>query len=457
LGPSLVALIDHEMEVPHMSIKALHAMLAKVSEPDLCQQHKAVLRQRFIDIVEGELWQIDAWLFRCFVALDTVRSAAMVQFAIDLLRDTGEVLSRISAKVDSEYAGDAELKACFFPTPVAHWLPTFTSIRASSGPIDVNVAELVQFKGKMMLSPVKVFQPSLRQTLCALVIADPSLPDYPIVAFTPEFQNLTGYPDDQIFGRNYRFLQDPAYPLNPTHRAKIRNVCTNNNAPWSYAVMLRHQRYVGPDRFVPFECLMVLTKIIVDRKIFLLAVLTDLSLVTGSVKETDVVSIIDKFLDFLFVVSNGVWMNSLKSAFKIQNIWKQEPVSLEDVARISVNRTSRRSFARLLSRIPVEVDENLTDVWVPITTEEHRALVSAGKEFESTSQGHPWTCTPCKFNAYSARGCDKGQNCKYCHALHVPRRFKHGAKKKSNHSHTFAEYFAKHGTDSGPQFREHMV
>jgi len=42
------------------------------------------------------------------------------------------------------------------------------------------------------------------------VISDPRLPDNPIVACNAPFCELTGYPPDQVVGRNCRFLSGPA-------------------------------------------------------------------------------------------------------------------------------------------------------------------------------------------------------------------------------------------------------
>ena len=42
------------------------------------------------------------------------------------------------------------------------------------------------------------------------MLSDPRLPDNPIVYASPGFYKLTGYTQDQVLGRNCRFLQGPA-------------------------------------------------------------------------------------------------------------------------------------------------------------------------------------------------------------------------------------------------------
>ncbi len=55
----------------------------------------------------------------------------------------------------------------------------------------------------------------------ATVITDHRLPDYPIIAVNPVFVELTGYTEEEIVGRNCRFLSGPA--TDPTARAVMRD------------------------------------------------------------------------------------------------------------------------------------------------------------------------------------------------------------------------------------------
>ena len=51
------------------------------------------------------------------------------------------------------------------------------------------------------------FAAAVRATRMAMVITDPRLPDNPIVYANAAFLRLTGYPRDEVVGRNCRFLQ----------------------------------------------------------------------------------------------------------------------------------------------------------------------------------------------------------------------------------------------------------
>jgi PAS domain S-box-containing protein len=43
----------------------------------------------------------------------------------------------------------------------------------------------------------------------SVVISDPSRPDMPIIFVSDEFEKQTGYPPEDVLGRNCRFLQGP--------------------------------------------------------------------------------------------------------------------------------------------------------------------------------------------------------------------------------------------------------
>ena len=43
----------------------------------------------------------------------------------------------------------------------------------------------------------------------SVVISDPSRPDNPMIYVSEEFETQTGYPPEEVLGRNCRFLQGP--------------------------------------------------------------------------------------------------------------------------------------------------------------------------------------------------------------------------------------------------------
>ncbi len=64
-----------------------------------------------------------------------------------------------------------------------------------------------------------LFEQAMAQTRMAVSLCDPHQPDVPIVFANRAFRNMTGYNEDEIIGRNCRFLQGP-----DTDRASLDRV-----------------------------------------------------------------------------------------------------------------------------------------------------------------------------------------------------------------------------------------
>jgi PAS domain S-box-containing protein len=70
---------------------------------------------------------------------------------------------------------------------------------AEGAPADAGAAEAVRFAGALAAS--------VAAAPTGVVIADPNLPDCPIVFANPAFHRITGFPPEEVIGRNCRFLQ----------------------------------------------------------------------------------------------------------------------------------------------------------------------------------------------------------------------------------------------------------
>jgi len=65
-------------------------------------------------------------------------------------------------------------------------------------------------------------------TPTGIVICDPNLPDCPIIYANPSFYRITGYSDEEVIGRNCRFLQGPG--TNPRHIKAMREAIETGKA-----------------------------------------------------------------------------------------------------------------------------------------------------------------------------------------------------------------------------------
>ena len=62
---------------------------------------------------------------------------------------------------------------------------------------------------EMNIDPVQLFQQAAEQTRMAMIVTDPHQDDDPIIFVNQAFEEMTGYPREEIIGQNCRFLQGP--------------------------------------------------------------------------------------------------------------------------------------------------------------------------------------------------------------------------------------------------------
>jgi PAS domain S-box-containing protein len=65
-------------------------------------------------------------------------------------------------------------------------------------------------------------------TPTGIVVCDPNLPDCPVIYANPAFYRITGYSEEEVIGRNCRFLQGPG--TNPRHIKALREAIGNGKA-----------------------------------------------------------------------------------------------------------------------------------------------------------------------------------------------------------------------------------
>ncbi len=73
-----------------------------------------------------------------------------------------------------------------------------------------------------------IFETAFRKTRTPMVFADPTQPDCPIVEANAAFSTQTGYANDEVLGRNCRFLQGP--DTDPAAVARIRSAIRERRA-----------------------------------------------------------------------------------------------------------------------------------------------------------------------------------------------------------------------------------
>ena len=73
-----------------------------------------------------------------------------------------------------------------------------------------------------------VLSAAVLATPTGIVVCDPNLPDCPVIYANPAFYRITGYSEEEVIGRNCRFLQGPG--TNPRHIKALREAIENGKA-----------------------------------------------------------------------------------------------------------------------------------------------------------------------------------------------------------------------------------
>ena len=73
-----------------------------------------------------------------------------------------------------------------------------------------------------------VLSAAVLATPTGIVVCDPNLPDCPIIYANPAFYRITGYSEEEVIGRNCRFLQGPG--TNPRHIKALREAIETGKA-----------------------------------------------------------------------------------------------------------------------------------------------------------------------------------------------------------------------------------
>jgi PAS domain S-box-containing protein len=73
-----------------------------------------------------------------------------------------------------------------------------------------------------------VLSAAVLATPTGIVVSDPNLPDCPVIYANPAFYRITGYSEEEVIGRNCRFLQGPG--TNPRHIKALREAIENGKA-----------------------------------------------------------------------------------------------------------------------------------------------------------------------------------------------------------------------------------
>lgn len=301
---------------------------------------------------------------------------------------------------------------------------------------------------------------AIRRMDCSVTLADPSLPDYPLIDCSEGFERLTGYARSEVVGRNCRFLSQGAC-VSPRTRARLREAAILGA---EFIGVLPNRRKGGK----PFRNLLHMTTMYVAGRRYLLGVQADATHVVEERMEAGHAALIQRVADRIFSANFDACVQIEAHEFRVRlpapysEIMKQVAPDKFEAAQgdfVQVRHRPVRGEQHTIRckntfiHLPEEQEEqapglkrsasdSLMDhssacstVDTPdfeasssassdgfanvaatsaahVTMDSARALPSVG------SAGHPKRCTECRFHFFSLHGCRSGADCRFCHELH---------------------------------------
>lgn len=338
---------------------------------------------------------------------------------------------------------------------------------------------------------------SFRNSRVSVTLANPALPDVPLVGVSQGFEQMTGYSRSEILGRNCRFLSRGCpVPAEVRHQMRL----ATRTDKWFRGVLVNRRK-----NGETFSNLLHMCSLKVGNSVYILGLQAD---VTNSDVDLGIASHmqeLDRLVDAIFASNVDTWAALQVANFGAAKIGDIAPYvetqlvpSLEPDAYaeardafvlvapqceeagmrirysntfLAVDTGSRDGPGPLLSwlrrvssepalaskevtemaRLPLEVFRDslshLRNTPLPGLKTRRKDKMDDEEEAEMAdqlalkslgSELHPLGCTPCSFFCYSQMGCNRGELCAYCHMEH-PKRTRRRGKKKNRGSFAVSE------------------
>lgn len=293
---------------------------------------------------------------------------------------------------------------------------------------------------------------ALRGMTYSVTLADPSLPDCPIIGCSEGFEALTGYDRREVIGKNCRFLNQ-GMRLKPSVRLLLRQAVSTGT---EFTGLLPNVRKNGER----FDNLLHLTTLTVRGKTYVVGVQADASQVKLDLRCRTHKEALRTLAERVFSASFEAWVQmqawefSLRLPVPFPQILKQRASSRfteaqEQFVKLGVPLKghsqdagiNRQSSAEAESECPSTTFAPSSITEFDETHSPHRAPSrialdlatgtllcpardSKSKQTKSTqlktvgSALHPTGCTECTFFFFTQDGCKNGADCNFCHEFH---------------------------------------
>jgi len=278
----------------------------------------------------------------------------------------------------------------------------------------------------------------------SVTLADPNMPDCPLVGCSQNFEILTGYSRTELLGVNCRFL-NKGLPMDPSLREAMKRAISTGD---EFLGVITNCKKSGDK----FDCLLHILSFFVNGRRYMVGLQADVTSHYINLADPEQVARIRNVASIVFSANLEAWaidqvaqFNELMAKRGTQSQQAihgyVEPLQLHSVCDtkntfVHVDITDDEDLAppRFMRRTTSE-----SQIPLPAGSEVHqeeRQLLQEKQVNSSSmqgdlfrvprmevnvsqgSEGHPDKCTECQFHFFSASGCRMGADCRFCHRFH---------------------------------------
>lgn len=327
---------------------------------------------------------------------------------------------------------------------------------------------------------------AFRSSHISVTLANPSLPDCPLVGVSRGFEEMTGYRRSEIIGRNCRFL-NTGCPMSAEVRSELRDATRNQRR---FVRIILNRRRNGE----AFNNLLHMSPLRVGSALYIVGVQADVTHTDADLEKEDHMAELNQIVDAIFAANIDAWVSlqisnlapsnwSLTAPvpyaeFQLQqsyspDVYAEAKKAFVALQLLDVRDTERICYVNTFLQVESRDESGSAASGLRRSSSEPMFSASSGNslrlpaemlrdclrqlqkgfsgvEVQATkptkdvwevqledlaSQGsslHPNGCTPCSFHCYSFMGCNKGESCNFCHMDH-PKRTRRRGKKQKGH------------------------
>eukprot|EP00929_Paragymnodinium_shiwhaense_P011987 TRINITY_DN11849_c0_g1_i2.p1 TRINITY_DN11849_c0_g1~~TRINITY_DN11849_c0_g1_i2.p1 ORF type:complete len:815 (-),score=137.44 TRINITY_DN11849_c0_g1_i2:314-2758(-) len=283
---------------------------------------------------------------------------------------------------------------------------------------------------------------AIKDMTCSVTLADPDLPDVPLIGCSDGFEALSGFQQAEVVGKNCRFMNRHV-SMHPNLRRKLREACMLGQ---EFLGVVPNMRKSGE----LFENFLHLTTLSVRDKKYIIGIQADATTLGLNMDD-------DGHVQALKDVSSRIFSSHLDAWIQLQ-AWEfaiRLPASYHRLLKMADARRFgelEREFVKVVETRPAEIPsipsragqtassdwevasstvagagEGSMTVGVAALSSKQEVEAPMPARVPTTSAGsinHPHDCVECTFHFFGAHGCREGVNCRYCHELHPRKNMK---------------------------------